>query len=191
MATPPKFPRPPKPPIRPRDPDLEAVPTVSLQFERLIGRVIIAWSKLEASMEDLIWSLLDLEIENGRVMTARVDAVGKIRMLRELGRQEMPEQMFHRLSPTLDEIDVLREDRNFMAHGTWGRQRIEMTMIHVCMSLKFKPLAQDEVIAESVPEGRIRTLIDGIERTKWTLIGLQDEYHALPGKSVPPRHADS
>lgn len=142
-------------------------------------------------MEDFIWSLLNVEIEKGRVMTTRVDAVGKIRMLRELGKLEMPEQMFNRLSPALDEIDALREDRNFIAHGTWGRQRIEMTTIHVCMSLRFKPLNPDEVVSESVPEGRIRELIDGIERTKWTLIGLQNEYHALPGKSVPRRYEGS
>jgi len=81
---------------------------------------VVAWSKLEACMEDLIWSLLEVEIEEGRIMTARVDAVGKIRMLRELGELEMPEEMFHRLSPTLDEIDVLRDDRNFIVHGSWA-----------------------------------------------------------------------
>jgi hypothetical protein len=191
MASPPKFLRPQKPPLVPRDPNLRMTPTVTLQFERLIGRMVISWSKLEASMEDFIWSLLNIEIEKGRVMTARVDAVGKIRMLRELGKQEMPEEMFHRLSPTLDEVDVLRESRNFYVHGTWGRQQIDLTMIHMCMSLRFKPLTPDEVVAESVPEIRITKLIDDIERVKWVLIPLQSDYHALPGKSVPPRHEGS
>jgi hypothetical protein len=142
-------------------------------------------------MEDLLWSFLKLDIEPGRVVTARVDAVGKIRMLRTLGELEMPEEMFHRLSPILDEIDVFREERNTIAHGTWGRQRIGTEWVHVCLSLKFKPLAPDEVVAESFPQGRMMAITAGIERTKWVLIRLQDELHKLPGRSAPPRHEGS
>jgi hypothetical protein len=188
MAAPPKFPRPQKPPVLPPDPKQEVEPTVSPQYERLIGRTIAAWSKLEACMEDFIWSLLKVEIEQGRVMTARVDAVGKIRMLRELGHLELPEAMFHRLSLTLDEIDVLRDDRNFIAHGSWGRTKVDMTMVHVCVSLRPKAPSPDQVVSETFPEKRMLTIIDGIERTKWTLIELMRELHTLPGRSVPPRH---
>jgi hypothetical protein len=191
MTSPPKFPRPQKPPVLPADPNQEFDYTVSLQYERMIGRAIIAWSKLEASMEDLIWSLLNVEIEQGRVVTARVDAVGKIRILRELGQLVLPESMFHRLSPTLDEIDVLRDHRNFIAHGSWGRARYDGDWVHVCVSLRPKGPTPDVVVSESFSEKRMRAIIDGIERTKWTLIRLQNEYHALPGKSVPPRHEGS
>jgi hypothetical protein len=186
MAAPPKFPRPQKPPVLPPDPNQQAEGTVSLQFERLIGRVVVAWSKLEACMEDFIWSLLEVEIERGRIMTLRVDAVGKIRMLRELGKLEMPEAMFHRLSPTLDEIDVLRDDRNFIVHGNWARIFPEWT--HVVASLRPKGLAPDQAVTETFSETRMRAIIDGIDRTKWTLIELMRELHTLPGRSVPPRH---
>ena len=173
MAAPPRFPRPQKPPVLPVNPDQKVEPTVSMQYERLIGRVIVAWSKLEACMDDFIWSLLGVEIEQGRVMTARVDAVGKIRMLRELGQLELPEKLFHQLSPTLDEIDVLRDDRNFIAHGSWGR--MGPYMAHVAVSLRPKPLAPDELVSETFSEKRMRGIIDGIERTKRTLIELQRE----------------
>lgn len=137
-------------------------------------------------MEDLIWSLLKVDIERGRVVTLRVDAVGKIRMLRELGQLEMTEAMFHRLSPTLDEIDVLRDDRNFIIHGSWGRTRPGMT--HVAVSLRPKPLAPDQVVSETFSEARLRGIIDGMDRTKWVLIELMRELHTLPGRSVPSHH---
>jgi hypothetical protein len=191
MASPPKFLRPQKPPILPPDATIEHNPTVSLQYERLIGRAIIAWSKLEACMEDFIWSLLKIDLEQGRVITGRVDAVGKIRMLRELGRLELPELMFHRLSPALDEIDVLRDDRNFIAHGSWGRTKYRGEWVHVCLSLRPKSPTPDVVVSESFPEIRMRAIIDGIERTKWTLIRLREELDALPGRSTPPRHEGS
>jgi hypothetical protein len=186
MATPPKFPRPKKPPVLPPDPNQQVDPTISLQYERLIGRTVVAWSKLEACMEDFIWSLLGVEIEQGRVMTVRVDAVGKIRMLRELGQLELPEPMFHRLSPTLDEIDVLRDDRNFIVHGSWARTKPDMT--HVAVSLRPTGLAPDQAVSETFSVARMRAIIGGIERTKWVLIELMRELHTLPGRSAPPHH---
>ena len=186
MTKPPKFSRPKKPPILEANPDQQIEPTISLQFERLIGRVVVAWSKLESCMEDLIWSLLEIEIEEGRIMTARVDTVGKIRMLRELGELEMPEEMFHRLSPALDEIDVLRDDRNFIVHGSWARMKPQW--VHVAVSLRPKAPYPDQAVSETFSEARMLAIIDGIDRTKWVLIGLMRELHALPGRSPPPRH---
>ena len=138
-------------------------------------------------MEDLIWTLLKLEIEQGRIVTARMDAVGKIRMLRHLGELEMTEEQFHRLSPALDEIDILREDRNFIVHGTWGRAGFDRT--HFCLSLRLKPDSVENVIGESFPESRMRRIGDAIERRKWELIDLMEELHALPGRFVPKHHA--
>jgi hypothetical protein len=186
MAAPPKFPRPKKPPIQPPLPGQEVEPTVSLRYERLIGRIVVNWSKLEACMEDLIWSLLKLEIEKGRVITARRDAVNKIRMLRELGVQELPEPMFHRLSPALDHIDVLREDRNFVVHGTWGRTK--PSFMHVCLSLRPQALERDQIMTETFPEMRMYEILNGIELRKQELIELMSELHALPGRSVPKHH---
>jgi hypothetical protein len=186
MATPPRFLRPQRPPVLPPGPNQQVVVTVSMQFERLIGRAVVAWSKLEACMEDFIWSLLDIPIEQGRVMTLRTDAVGKIRMLRRLGEMVLTEAQFHTLSPTLDEIDVIREDRNSIAHGTWGRTA--PSMVHVCLSLRPQGLAPDQVVSETFPETRMLAIIDGIERTKWVLIGLMQELHASPDRSPPPHH---
>jgi hypothetical protein len=142
--------------------------------------------KAGACIEDFIWVLLDLKIEDGRIMTGRVDAVGKIRMLRKLGEQKLPESLFHRLSPVLDQVAAIREDRNFIAHGTWGRTKPAYT--HVCLSLRPEALAPDQIVSETFPEVRMLTLIDGIEITKQGLIQLMRDYYALPGKTTPPHH---
>jgi hypothetical protein len=183
MASPPKFPRPQKPPVLPPRPDFWPDPTIAMQFERFIGRAVVGWSKLEACMEDFIWRLLDVPIEQGRIVTLRTDSVGKIRMLRQLGELILAEAQFHRLSPTLDEIDVLREDRNSIIHGTWGRSG--PGGVHICLSLRPKGLAPDQVVAESFPEARIRSIIDATDRTKWVLIDLMNELPASPNR--PPQ----
>jgi hypothetical protein len=157
-----------------------------MRFERLIGRAVTAWSKLEACMEDFIWSLLNVPIEQGRIVTLRTDAVGKIRMLRGLGELVLTEAQFHKLSPTLDEIDVLRDDRNSIIHGTWGR--VSPSGVHVCLSLRPRGLAPDQVVSETFPETRLRAMIDATERTKWVLIGLRQELDASPGRSPPLHH---
>src|SRR5689334_11631608 len=41
-------------------------------------------------------------------------------MLRALGELKLPEQRLHVLSSILDKIDMLREERNLMVHGTLG-----------------------------------------------------------------------
>ena len=124
MAKPPKVPRPVKPPIQPPRPGQIADPTIGLIQEKLIGRTVVEWSKLEACMEDGIWHLLNVPIETGRILTARLDAVVKIRLLRELGERLLPESNWHELSQILDKIDIRREDRNFIGHGTWGRSDV-------------------------------------------------------------------
>jgi hypothetical protein len=62
-----------------------------MTHERLIGRIVVAWSKLEGAMEDLIWQLLGIGIEQGRVITSRLDAVTKIRMIRALAEPALTE----------------------------------------------------------------------------------------------------
>jgi hypothetical protein len=189
MASPRKFPRPQKPPVLPSDPNQRVEPTITMQFERLIGRAVVAWSKLEACMEDFIWSLLNIPIEQGRVITLRTDTVGKIRMLRRLGEMALTESLFHRLSPALDEIDVMRDDRNSIVHGTWGRRGEDM--MHINLSLRPQGLAQDDVVSQTFSEERMRAMIDATDRLKWVLIEIQNELHALPGRSIPPRHEGS
>src|SRR5271168_311914 len=58
-------------------------------------------------MEASIWQLLGLGIGQGRVITSRLDAVDKIRMIRALGESALTEPQWHSLSETMARIDML------------------------------------------------------------------------------------
>lgn len=185
MAKPHKVPRPTKPPILPPRLGQIADPTIGLIQEKLIGRAIVEWSKLEACLEDSIWRLLDVEIEIGRIITARLDATAKIRMLRELGERLLPQPEWHELSQIVDRIDIRREDRNFIGHGTWGRSLPEN--IPVALSLRVKPNEPTEVVSETFSEDRMKEIIGDIQSLKWSLIRLLK----LQRDAAPERPAEA
>jgi hypothetical protein len=154
--------------------------------ERLIGRAIVAWSKLENCIDDFIWALLAIPIEQGRIITVRMDAVRKIQALRRLGELVLLTEKFHTLSPILDRIDILREERNLIGHGSWGRSGYDR--VTVVVSLKSEALKPDEVVSETFPDSRLRAVIGGIDEAKWQLIPLMEERYASLDKSPPPDH---
>ena len=118
-----------------------------MNTEKLIGRVVVEWSRLEGLMEDFIWHFFGLPIETGRIVTGRLDATAKIRMLRALGELKLPEQRLHVKS------DMLREERNLMVHGTWGRIP---GGVPIAISLRIRPLAPDQVVSETFPAERMQ-----------------------------------
>jgi hypothetical protein len=166
----------------PASPDWEGNPTIGENQEKLIGRVIVEWSKLEAVMEDTIWCLLSLDMAIGRKITTRMDVGTKITMLRALGEGYLPTEVFHALSLMLDLIDMRREDRNAIAHGSWGRQN----GIPIVISLRTKPNAPNEVVSETFPDTRMRAILADIQRSKTALIRLMDEIAALRNNSPTP-----
>ena len=183
MQKPPKTPRPQKPPITPYPQGVPIDSTISMKTERLIGRAIAAWSKLEACLDDFIWVLLNVPIEQGRLITVRMDAVRKIQTLRRLGELVLSQQKYFQLSPILDRIDILREDRNLIVHGTWGRHGVDK--LNVVISLKPEAPKPDQVISETFPDTRLQKLIDDIETEKWLLIPSMEEQRALLDKQIP------
>jgi len=60
----------------------------------------------------------------------------------------------------------------------------------VAVSLRPKAPNPDQAVSETFPEARMRTIISGIDRTKWVLIELMRALHTLPGRSVPQRHEE-
>lgn len=169
MAKPPKTPRPQKPPIQPPDPTHVSDPTIGLLQERLIGRAVVEWAKLEASMGDAIRKLSGMNFEIGRVFIARMDATALLRTLREIGQLTLPEKDFHALSQICDKIDIRREDRNLIVHGTWGRKAGQTTAFAMSLRIKSDP---NVVVSETFPYTRMREIISDILSLKWELIRL-------------------
>jgi hypothetical protein len=188
MPKPPKTPRPKKPPVMPMRAGQKYAPLVSLSQERLIGRLVVRWSKLEAAMEELIWNLMNVDISVGRIVTARLDTTAKIRMLRQLGELALIETKFHKLSTHLDQIDILREDRNFIVHGTWGTSLPDLEP--TASSIRIKSAAPDRVISETFPRERMRAKIDAIDALKRRLFLMVEEREERLGKPPSPRPKD-
>jgi hypothetical protein len=187
MPKPPKTPRPTKPPMLPPRENDQLNLTIGLIHEKLIGRVVMEWSRIEEVMGEFIWFLLKLEVDYGRVVTTRLDATIKIKMLRELGELRLRETHFHELSQILDHIDILRDDRNFIVHGIWGRN---LQSIPIALSLRPKPLAPGLIVSEEFSGKRMRDIVHGIETARLQLMTLMKELSALPEKSDPRHHED-
>jgi hypothetical protein len=62
---------PPKIPHKELRADQKPIYGVAMAHERLVGRVVIECSRLEAVLNDLLWKLLGVSFEDGRVITGR------------------------------------------------------------------------------------------------------------------------
>jgi hypothetical protein len=167
----PKIQKPQKAPILPAKPGA-VLSSLLPQHEWLIGRSVVVWSFLENQMSELIWGLLGLEIERGRIITGRMDASSKISKLRELGKVVLNCATYEFMTETLDHIDIQREDRNAVVHGTWA---LDDQMTPIVLSLKQKALAPDEVVSEAFPESRMLLLIENIGISGTRLSKLKKE----------------
>lgn len=148
---------------------------------RLIGQFIVEWSKLEAAIEDLIWSILKISDEDGRIVTKRWDAVTKITILRALANRHLVGSQLDELVDALDDANLIRDDRNFIVHGLWGK--IQPGNEPAALSLR--PNANPgEIIAQTYPHDRMRFLIDEIGRVKEIVIQTLLSLQPSPDKST-------
>jgi hypothetical protein len=144
-----------------------------LVHQKLMGRLVLAWSFLEASMQALIWALLDLPMDDGRIITSRLDASSMIPILRALGIRHIKDET--RLQDFLDDlatVDGYRNDRNFVVHGTW----IVAHPGNVPMSMSLRPEAEaGGVVTENFPQARLREIIRAIRRYHRKFLILEDD----------------
>src|SRR5438309_133856 len=92
---------------------------IQLAHQTLVGRLVMAWSSLEASMQGLIWAFLNLSLSDGRILTSRLDASSIIPILQALGRRHLTEDRLQGFLDELSTINGYREGRNFIVHGLW------------------------------------------------------------------------
>jgi hypothetical protein len=192
--------RPEKPPLRKTNPGDFNDPSIPMSHERLIGRLVTRWAKLEATLDDLIWQFLDLPLEFGRIITARMDASNKSKMIRALSEMVFDQLLNDYTRDLMDRVDFLKDERNFVVHGTWGRKNPEG--VPIAMSLRSKD-TPSTIIAESFDARRMRLLIRDMDAVKWRLLALFQsaqtwhrkarsqfqEYSSIPLPSPPDQSA--
>jgi hypothetical protein len=146
-----------KPPIQKLRP--EQVPTgrVGIGQERLIGRAVIEWARLEASLHDLIWKIQGKGLAEGREETEK-HLIGRLlKELRKIGDGSTKTALEVRMAvlTVAGAVETLSKDRNLIVHGTWG----ELDGAPVVGSLRLETIDRNEVTFESFPPGRLGDFI--------------------------------
>jgi hypothetical protein len=175
--------RPAKVPVVPMPPGCEPKPEITSFHASLIGRVVSEWSKLEHSLDDLIWTLTGLSFEDGRVLTSRNDAKSKISILQVLAPRYLDGADLQKIDEALVMADFLRDDRNFIMHGSWGT--IQPIDEPIALSLRAKSLP-GEVTGETFPQARMVEIIDRIIQTKETIFSVVRSLESSKGLPSEP-----
>lgn len=150
-----------KPPRWPLRPDQHTEPRISDRHCELMGEAIANWAKLEANLDILIWLLVKMSEEDGRILTQRIDANQKIQISRVLSRRNA-EDLFNSLkvNELLNKIDELREDRNFLVPGAWCTLMPDNEPFGSSLRQKSEP---GMVSSETFPEARMNAIIQNIK----------------------------
>jgi hypothetical protein len=169
----------PKPRRAPRATKLSPVPKradQSLRYigpiqERLIGRVTAQWSILENVLHELIWRFTGMSFEDGRLFTERMDASRAVIILRILGARYLEGEQLQKLIDLLAITDDLRDDRNFIVHGTWAV--LEPEGYNMATSIRQKS-APGEIIGEHFPHKRMRAIAAKISDVRMGLFEIAE-----------------
>jgi hypothetical protein len=182
-----KRPRRVKPPAQPPRLDQKFRHEIAAEQERLIGRVIAAWSALEDTMQEAIWSFLNISMDEGRIVTARLDANFKINILRGLGPRHLEKEKADDLNALLNTIVDLYSDRNFIAHGKWGT--LLPDNLPAAASLREKVDATfnpTHVMVETFPKQRMIAILREIIISMNSMIEMIREHETSHGRRHPP-----
>jgi hypothetical protein len=162
----------------------DAVPKAHLE---LIAGVIIQWSRLDGVIQELIWKLLKLDIEDGRVVTCLNDISVNISILRTLFRRKLPKAVADAFLLRLNQLTPLMEARNLVAHGLWATVMPEGDP--GVLSLRKRTPEVGQIVWSGFSADYLRKLIKAIddEKTVWkNLVGSQSTSPETP-PSPPPQ----
>jgi hypothetical protein len=177
---PPKRPKPKRPEKMPKLPMPDGqtvVPGIDEVQEKLVGRLIVEWSRLEGMLDDMIWTLTGLSFEDGRVLTGRMDAKTKIAILQVIAPRYLTDPTLTKVEEALVLADSLRDDRNFIMHGSWGTI---MPLNHATALSLRAASAPGEVTSESFSRHRMLEIISRIHQAKQTLLNVLNTHPTSP-----------
>ena len=177
-----RTPKPAKPPVQPLGSSAVTAiaPIVSVEQQTLIGQVIVASSKLENAMQDTVWHFLRIEMGDGRIITEQMPASTVLRILRALANRHLDEPLLHEFLVIMDKIEDAQEDRNFIAHGTWGTA----LPMQEPMAMSLRPKAEPgTVMSETFPRGRMLAIVRQLSEALQFLVDLMARLETLPRKS--------
>jgi hypothetical protein len=162
----------------------EIKPVLSAAQLDLIAQVIVNWSRLEAALESTIWYFLRLDEDDGRVITSRLGADAKLKILGPLGgRYIQNSKILTKYKRVLAKAGELAADRAFIAHGVW----FTLTPKNIPVAMSLRPKSRSgEVIGEEFPDSRMRNIILHIQTATQMLDGLPAALATLRDKGQSP-----
>jgi hypothetical protein len=172
-----------KPPISPLESGQWVQPGISEIQYRLIGRAIVSWAWLEAAMQDVLWTLVGVPIEDGRILTQRTDATRKIQWIRAFASRHLLGAEKTEMTSVLEDIEILQGDRNFIAHGSWAT--LMPDGLPMASSVREKSDQPDKIVSETFSQQRMVTIIQRIDAAKLKLARWRDKHEASRGKPPP------
>jgi hypothetical protein len=93
------------------------------RYYRYIGEVATRWNMVELHLQEIVWSVLDLDLKRGRLLTYRTPAREKINLFRALGKHWIKNHLlvseFDRIANEVDRLNALRND---YVHGVFGHE---------------------------------------------------------------------
>jgi hypothetical protein len=150
----------------------------------LVGYCIAHWSYLEQGIDEVIWAFLKLGVEDGRIVTAHLDARHKIMLFTQLGHRHLPSSELEAFATVLGRLQDLYENRNLMAHGLW----VTLLPRNTPAVMSFR-----EKLPEDTPRNEIMTTEMTITSLKATLsnMGIIANYLVNLRKTVTTLRSDA
>jgi hypothetical protein len=144
-------------PIQKIRPEQVATQRVGSTQERLIGRAVVMWARLEASLHDLIWTIQGKGLAEGREETEKHLLSRLLKELRKIGSgpSTASSEIRKAVLAVADSVEALSEDRNLIVHGTW----CELDGVPTVGSLRLETIDRNDVTFESFPPDRLHDFI--------------------------------
>lgn len=174
-------------------PEQSASPDIPAEHITLIGHVVLEWSRLEKSLEELIWAYLGVDVDEGRIITARLDARYKMNMFRGLAEVLMQENDFSDMRRILHRMAELYSVRSLVVHGNWFVEKPGNVV--AVMSLREKlpdDASRDQVVTTDMPASYLRYIVGRMIEMGNVFIELRDDIlSSSPEIPVSPFLKDS
>jgi hypothetical protein len=134
-------------------------------------------------LEEGIWSFLNISMEEGRIITAHLDAKYKTNIFQGLGQKHIAEDKLEGFNSLVNVTRDLYVDRNFISHGKW--RTLLPDNIPGAASLREKVNAafdQSDVIVETFPKQRMISILRDIIIANNTIIDFIDAHETSHGR---------
>ncbi len=127
---------------------------------RRIGEVVVAWAKLENSLNDLIWTVEGKTLETGRSATEDLHISSLLTALQNAMQRHLVGDKFKperkAILNIITFVNEVKDERNMVIHGTWAT----FNGIPIVGYLRANTQEKSKVTFESYPADRMRDIRD-------------------------------